>query len=261
MKPSVTDYNRIASTYNQRYEVDRLDGISKVLSDLFNKYNFKNILEIGCGTGRWLAELTKQNNLCVGLDRSIRMIHEARKSETVIPFLVGDALKLPFKNSTFDFVYCVNAIHHFGNTSSFLNEAAKILRKNGIIAIIGFDPHESENEWYVYNYFNGTLAKDLSRYPSWTYLKVLSKQFGFIQLDFTLAESIYRGYTGNDVFNDPFLKKHNTSQLASISDTEYSAGLENIKLQIKIDPETIFISKFSFKLLLLQINSDKSVID
>ncbi len=156
MKPSVTDYNRIASTYNQRYEVDRLDGISKVLSDLFNKYNFKNILEIGCGTGRWLAELTKQNNLCVGLDRSIRMIHEARKSETVIPFLVGDALKLPFKNSTFDFVYCAHVLEHVEYPKAALDEIIRV-GKQGYIEVptkmsdivFNFVKLQHFHKWYI----------------------------------------------------------------------------------------------------------------
>jgi len=248
------DYNKIASTYNQRYEVNNLDGIDKALKELVIKYKPRNILEVGCGTGRWLTDLGTQNNFCMGLDRSIKMINEARNNNSAITFITGDAVKLPIKDSTFDFVYCVNAIHHFGDTFSFLKETKRILRKNGILAIIGFDPHEEENDWYVYNYFESTLDKDLSRYPSWKQLIELSGQLGFSKLDFTLAESIYRTYKGSDVFNDPFLLKHNTSQLASLSDEEFSVGIENIKVKIESDPETIFVSKFIFRLLLLQIN-------
>ncbi|RJP70100.1 MAG: class I SAM-dependent methyltransferase [Ignavibacteriales bacterium] len=249
-----TDYNKIASTYNQRYEINNLDGIDKALNKLVKKYKPNNLLEAGCGTGRWLSELSDKNVFCIGLDRSVNMMNQTRGNNSAVQFVNGDAVRVPIKNSTFDFVYCVNAIHHFGSTLAFISEVKRILTKDGILAIIGFDPNEEENDWYVYNYFESTLDKDLARYPSWEQLIELSTQLGFSKLDFTFAESIYRTYKGSDVFNDPFLLKHNTSQLASLSEQEYSLGIENIKVKIECDPETIFVSKFFFRLLLLQIN-------
>lgn len=249
------DYNTIASTYNQRYDVDKLGGITKALNELIARYKTNNILEVGCGTGRWLADLNLPNTLTIGLDRSRNMITEARQNKISIPFVNGDAICIPVKDSSFDFVYCVNAIHHFGNTRLFISEANRILKKNGILAIIGFDPHEEENEWYVYEFFNSIFKNDLSRYPSWKSLKTMSKNSGFIQIDFKQVEKIFRSYKGKNIFNDPFLLKHNTSQLASLSDDEYLLGIENIKTKIRNDNETVFTSKFIFRLLTLQLTT------
>jgi ubiquinone/menaquinone biosynthesis C-methylase UbiE len=246
------DYNTIASTYNQRYQVDKLEGIGKALNEIIIKYMPKTIIEVGCGTGRWLADLNLQNIHAIGLDKSRNMIKEARKNNISIPLVNGSAVSLPIKNSSFDFVYCVNAIHHFRNTLSFINEAKRILRKNGILAVIGFDPHDEDNEWYVYECFDSIFKNDLSRYPSWTSLKTMSENLGFNQIGFNAVEKINRSYKSKDVLTDPFLLKHNTSQLASLSDKEYSLGIENIKAKIQRDAETVFTSKFVFKLLTFQ---------
>ncbi|RJP67058.1 MAG: SAM-dependent methyltransferase [Ignavibacteriales bacterium] len=255
MKDNRTDYNTIASTYNQRYNVDKLDGIAKALNELIARDKPNNVLEVGCGTGRWLADLNLPNTLTIGLDRSRNMITQARQNKISVPYVNGDAISIPVKDSSFDFVYCVNAIHHFSSTLLFINEANRILKKNGILAIIGFDPHDEDNEWYVYEYFENIFKNDLSRYPSWNSLKTMSKNLGFIQIDFKQVEKIYRSYKGENIFNDPFLLKHNTSQLASLSDDEYSIGIENLKTKIRNDSETVFTSKFIFRVLTLQLTT------
>ncbi len=249
------DYNTIASTYNQRYQVDKLESIGKALNEIITKYIPKTIMEVGCGTGRWLADLNSQRTLTVGIDKSHKMIYEATQNITSIPFINGDAVKLPIKDSSFDFVYCVNAIHHFGNTLLFISEASRILKKDGILAIIGFDPHDEDNEWYVYEYFENIFKNDLSRYPSWTSLTTMSENLGFNQIGFNQVEKILRSYKGKAIFDDPFLLKYNTSQLASLSHDEYLLGLENIKTKIQNDNETVFTSKFLFQLLTLRLTT------
>ena len=48
------------------------------------------------------------------------------KSEEKIPecsLICADANRLPLRSHTFDLVYCVNALHHFNDANSFINEA------------------------------------------------------------------------------------------------------------------------------------------
>ena len=64
-----TDYSQIAPTYNNRYSVNYLVKLEKELCKLIELNNYKNILEVGCGTGRWISSIEKKRkkNLWIGL--------------------------------------------------------------------------------------------------------------------------------------------------------------------------------------------------
>jgi len=52
-----TDYSQIAPTYNIRYSLNYLVKIEKELCRLIELNNYKNILEAGCGTGKWISSI------------------------------------------------------------------------------------------------------------------------------------------------------------------------------------------------------------
>ncbi|MCM3676790.1 class I SAM-dependent methyltransferase [Peribacillus simplex] len=75
----------------------------------FEKYLYQDdaILDIGCGTGRTTFALYKtgfQN--ITGIDLTPAMLNEAEKiaheHNLDIPFILGDATNLPFKDASFD---------------------------------------------------------------------------------------------------------------------------------------------------------------
>ena len=51
------DYDKLAGTYHRRYDGGKLDGIEAALVDLAQSRAAKQILEVGCGTGRWIVSL------------------------------------------------------------------------------------------------------------------------------------------------------------------------------------------------------------
>jgi ubiquinone/menaquinone biosynthesis C-methylase UbiE len=69
---------------------------------------------------------------------------------------------LPWRDATFDRVFCVNALHHFADRVRFFAEARRILKPGGALMSIGKDPHADRDSWWVYDYFPETLA-DRSR--------------------------------------------------------------------------------------------------
>ena len=48
------DYNQVASTYDMRYQVSPLSGVSQALHKLAERISARSALEVGCGTGHWL---------------------------------------------------------------------------------------------------------------------------------------------------------------------------------------------------------------
>ncbi|MCL6098274.1 MAG: hypothetical protein M1391_06850 [Bacteroidetes bacterium] len=123
-----------------------------------------------------------------------------------------------------------NAIHHFPKKKDFIFSSSEILNHNGVLSITGFDPHNQNDQWYIYNYFDGTYSKDLDRYPSFSDLESWMNEAGFKNVRTEIADTVINTWTGNDVFNDLFLRKNQASQLAILSDSEYAAGINKMKL-------------------------------
>ena len=48
-------------------------------------------------------------------------------------YVAADAEKLPFADESVDIIWTHNSLHHFGKASKFLNEASRILKKDGIL--------------------------------------------------------------------------------------------------------------------------------
>lgn len=55
--------------------------------------------------------------------------------------VIGDARKLPFPDNTFDLVYSLGVIEHFPETSSAVNEHARVVKNGGHVLIT--TPHLS----------------------------------------------------------------------------------------------------------------------
>ena len=222
------NYDQIAPTYNRRFAGEWRSGTLVALEGLIQACGAVRVLEAGCGTGHWLDKLTIPARQLVGLDFSAGMLAQAQERENTLALLQGRAEELPFPAGVFDLVYCVNAIHHFQRQAEFIRQAQRVLRRGGALAVQGMDPHH-QNDWYVYEYFEGTLATDLRRFPPWEQVMEWMSAAGFERLELSLAEEIEDPKTGAAVLTDPFLAKNACSQLALLSDQAYAAGLQRIR--------------------------------
>ena len=227
------DYDALAPTYNQRFANDHdRPATARALTDLARHLSAQTILEVGCGTGRWLAELRALTEQCYGLDPSKGMLAQARTRGMQLQLTRGRGEVLPFPDATFDLVYCVNAIHHMDGQQTFIQEARRVLKDGGALAIIGMDPHQQRETWYVYEYFEGVYETDLARFPSWETVLDWMRAAGFRQTERRLVERIIDHKTSTTVLDDPFLQKHTSSQLALLSDAAYATGVQRIKTAV-----------------------------
>lgn len=227
------NYDALAPTYNQRFEEDKDRPVTaRVLLELAGNLNAQRVLEVGCGTGRWLAEMRTLTAHSYGLDPSKGMLTQACARDPHLPLTRGRGESLPFPPGTFDFVYCVNAIHHMDGQETFIQEARRVLRDGGALAVIGMDPHGQRETWYIYDYFEGVYETDLARFPSWETVLDWMRAAGFQHVERRPVERIIDDKTSATVLDDPFLQKHTSSQLALLSDAEYAAGVQRIKTAI-----------------------------
>ena len=232
------DYDHIAPTYNRRFaEGDDRSGTTEALLNLArdlardllsSKGSAPHVLEIGCGTGKWLADLHALFPSVFGLDLSMGMLREACRRQVSLLLSRGRAERLPFPASSFDLVYCVNAIHHFDRPRAFVAEACRLLRPGGRLAVIGMDPHGRRENWYVYRFFEGVYETDLRRFPSWAEVAGWMSAEG-LAVECRGVDHIWAPKTGRAVLDDPFLQQNSCSQLALLSQEAYQAGLHCIE--------------------------------
>jgi len=227
-KPQV-DYNSLAPAYHQRYQSNRLEGVAQALLELAQEKRPSRVLEAGCGTGRWLESLVEAQVWAAGLDLSTGMLVQALQAGRGQHLVCGRASQLPFLPLSFDLVFCVNALHHFGNPAGFIRRAAAVLKPGGCLAIIGQVPQDRANRWYVYDYFPETYRLDVNRFPTWETVMAWMRTAGFENLYLETVEEIHDPKVGEAVLQDPFLQKTATSQLALLSDQAYQQGLDRIR--------------------------------
>ncbi|NLG51258.1 MAG: methyltransferase domain-containing protein [Chloroflexi bacterium] len=226
------NYGPLASTYHQRYAHSPIAGVAAALHALAQQLAPQRILEVGCGTGRWLDELAANHSI-TGLDLSCAMLQQARLQGQQPPALVcGAAESLPFPDATFDLVFCVNALHHFRVPQAFISEAWRTVQPGGALAVVGQNPRGMRDRWYVYDYFEGTYQTDLRRFPSWGTTLDWMVACGFERITLQPVEHIIDAKRGREVLDDPFLQKHAVSQLALLSDEAYAAGIQRIRADL-----------------------------
>lgn len=250
MKKDYLNYDEIANRYNQRYPTTQEWERGNALLNLAKRIQAKSILEVGSGTGYWLNLLEPVTHQLFGLDYSRGMLVQSKSQVAPLKLLQGTATNLPLRREAFDLIYCVDAIHHFVNHRAFIQEAYRLLKPNGVLAIIGHDPHdEGLAHWYIYKYFEHVYDTDLRRYPSSQMVMEIMKQENFEEVNWQTVEQIQNVHVGEAVLRDPFLKHDATSQLALLSDEVYAAGIENIKRAIQEKENTVFRSEINVKMI------------
>jgi ubiquinone/menaquinone biosynthesis C-methylase UbiE len=249
-KNTRVNYDAVAPNYDQRTVGGYLEGISAALQNLAQQVNARQLLDLGCGTGRSLRGMAGSlvpNPTCYGLDFSEGMLAQARRFDPTYRLVRASAPLPPFAANRFDLVFCVHAFHHFPDKYQVVQNAYRLLRPGGVLAIVNFDPHQCQN-WYVYDYFAGVLDTDLKRFVPVAEKETMLHRAGFQQIQSQLVEHIQEKFIGDAVFeNNYFLEKGSCSQFILLSDEDYRAGLERMRAAVAkaktMGQEIIFSTK------------------
>ena len=207
-----------------------------MLSALATRVGARRVLELGCGTGRALPWALAAGAHGFGLDLSFGMLCEA--AEAGLEFVQAEAGRPPFAPASFDLVFCHNAFHHFPDKPGVAAEAFGLLRPGGAFATIGCDPREMT--WFVYDYFDGALALDMSpeRDLSIAGLEAILREAGFAQVASPVGYRVQATDLGAAVLKNTFLPKDSNSTLTLLSDEAYAAGLARITAAIAAGERT-----------------------
>lgn len=142
-KQNIKYYDTEASTYDaRRYKNtsgQRVDSFQKeILGDYFCELpNNANILELGCGTGRFLPFLSKKGFQLTGIDISTGMLEVAKeriKTEGIseVTLIKNEPGPLLFYANTFDAIYSILVINLIKDYQNTFQEVARILKPGGL---------------------------------------------------------------------------------------------------------------------------------
>ncbi|MEV7548769.1 methyltransferase domain-containing protein [Amycolatopsis sp. NPDC089917] len=96
------------------------------------------VLDVGCGAGLAVAELSSRGFRAVGVDLSAEMVEEARRRSPEAEFRVGDACALPVDGG-FAGYRADKVFHELAGPERALAEARRILAPGGRIVLSGHD--------------------------------------------------------------------------------------------------------------------------
>ncbi len=155
---SRTAYNRIASGYDASREGQYTRFHIMELSNAVELHGGDVVLDVACGNGTLLRELSKKANIWAnGIDIAENMIASARMRYPNMNFEVKPCYPLAWDDESIDLITVCCAFHHFDNPQGFVNECRRVLKKNGTVYIA--DPNFGAVARFIANKFLFPLSK------------------------------------------------------------------------------------------------------
>ncbi len=112
-------YDDISKNYDEMFNFENdLNSAENFIARLKKQFNFKNALDIGCGTGSYTLALARSGAKATGMDLSNSMIDEAKKNSFAyglnIDFINSGMEKMLFNvKEKFDLIMCMgNTLPH-----------------------------------------------------------------------------------------------------------------------------------------------------
>lgn len=93
---------------------------------LLGTWNPENALDVGCGDGLGMLSMQGITSTVWGCDSSHRMLKENPAEKGNLTRC--SAYNLPWKDESFDLVYCWELLHHVANPEKVIQEIVRVMR-------------------------------------------------------------------------------------------------------------------------------------
>ena len=122
-------YLAMLAAHDESYLPKYIDFIRKFV------HKGSSIIDIGCGRGKSTQMLAGSYDV-IGVDLSKKFISYAKRTYKGVRFRVCSALKLPFKDNSFDAAVSYSLIEHVTDVPRFLDEAIRITKPGGHVIVV-----------------------------------------------------------------------------------------------------------------------------
>ncbi|MGH8123539.1 MAG: class I SAM-dependent methyltransferase [Rudaea sp.] len=142
-KPDVqdVDHTAVREFYDGEYYGKEASGGSlpwhpRLMAARLGALQGKAVVDIACGTGQWLAEMTRRGAVAAGIDISIRAVEQCRVRLPQADVHQGVAESLPFDSNRFDVVTCLGSLEHFLDQPKALSEMVRVAKPGARFLIL-----------------------------------------------------------------------------------------------------------------------------
>ena len=125
--------NYLKTYYSEkmRPKSDYPDKLAEYLTNLYLNDTHNSIVDIACGRGDYLKAFSRLNKQIIGVDIDPDAVEMCVPNDVVIQDI--NKGRLPFSGANFDVVFNKSIIEHLHNPEVLLEEASRLLRKDGLI--------------------------------------------------------------------------------------------------------------------------------
>jgi len=138
----------------ERLKREILDGIGLNQKIIDTLPEVRTIVDLGCGSGELLPYLRKKAQTVIGVEKSARMLEEARKHYTPdkdgIDIRFGELEHLPLGNGEADAAVISMVLHHLAEPLKAFSETHRVLQNKGTFVIVELLPHKDESMRLTY---------------------------------------------------------------------------------------------------------------
>jgi ubiquinone/menaquinone biosynthesis C-methylase UbiE len=137
--PIVETYSRLAEEYDDDLNIHSCWGKSadKALSGVVIKDNYDTVLDMGCGTGRAIAQFAQKGRSgmqWIGIDPAPNMCKLAVGHASglgSLRILEGSFESIPLDAKSVDYIFSIFAFHWTTNLDASVKELKRVLKPNG----------------------------------------------------------------------------------------------------------------------------------
>lgn len=148
MRVSPLEGHRI---WSATYDTDLNPALAldkRILAERLGSLDGLRVVDVACGTGRWMTFAQSQGAKVIGIDLCLEMLITAgRKSALSGRVALANAAELPIRQGTADLALCSFALSYFPSAGAAIAEMARITRRGGRVIVSDLHPHAVQAGW------------------------------------------------------------------------------------------------------------------
>jgi len=111
--------------------------VKKLLSMYVDNYFQKKLVDVGCGTGKFLQEMNVWQDWgeLLGLDGSDEAIRFTKERHIANVKKANFEKKLPLRSKTYDVITSLDVVEHINDDQHLVNEFYRVLKPGGLVVI------------------------------------------------------------------------------------------------------------------------------
>ena len=159
-------FDAIADAYDVQIPESRREALlvrkTEMMRDALQGWGIgRQGLDVGCGQGAYVARMRKLGFDVVGIDASAGQVKlAARKFDEPGIIATGSVLDIPAADSSYDFAYIINVLHHLSSVDEqrrAFAELLRVLRPGGVLFV-----HEINTRNVMFRFYMGYVFPSIN---------------------------------------------------------------------------------------------------